>query len=90
MVLANPPPTAGGLNSEAHVVPTVHLEQDSYASVRSYAATPGATASISRMEISDAPAPQVAAFSSRGPAHTGGGNVLTPVSGLHPSSILWF
>ncbi|MFC4588716.1 S8 family serine peptidase [Sphaerisporangium corydalis] len=67
------------LNADLHVVPTVHLDVKDRQAVKDYAATPGATATIDQVKISDnVPAPYVAAFSSRGPLMAGGGDLLKP------------
>ncbi|MEI8332426.1 MAG: S8 family serine peptidase [Chloroflexota bacterium] len=66
MVLVNP--SNNSLNADFHSVPTVHLNNDVYAAVHAYAATPGATATISQAVMDySAPAPYTASFSSRGP-----------------------
>lgn len=66
MVLTNT--SSNSLNGDFHSVPTVHLADTDRAAVRAYAATDGATAtiSVSVMDFS-APAPYTASFSSRGP-----------------------
>jgi hypothetical protein len=58
-----------GLVAEVHSVPTVHVTATDGAAIASYAAKPGATASISKFVtvFNVAPAPVTAAFSSRGP-----------------------
>ena len=77
MVLVNPTPNS--LNADIHYVPTVHLNNVDGAAVKAYAATAGATAALSAgVQTFDAKAPQVAAFSSRGPALSGSGDLLKP------------
>jgi subtilisin family serine protease len=77
MVLTNPTPNS--LNADIHYVPTVHLNNTDGAAVKAYAATAGATASLSAgVQTFGAKAPQVAAFSSRGPALSGAGDLLKP------------
>ncbi|MEV4172043.1 S8 family serine peptidase [Nonomuraea sp. NPDC049709] len=67
------------LNSDLHTIPTVHLSDKDRQAVKDYAATDGATATVEQAKItSDAPAPYVAAFSSRGPLSAGGGDLLKP------------
>ena len=77
MVLTNPTPNS--LNADIHYVPTVHLNNVDGAAVKAYAATPGATASLSAgVQEFGVKAPQVAAFSSRGPALNAAGDILKP------------
>ncbi|TMR96397.1 S8 family serine peptidase [Nonomuraea basaltis] len=67
------------LNADLHSVPSVHLAVKDRQAVKDYAAGDGATATIEQAKVSgDAPAPYVAAFSSRGPLSAGGGDVLKP------------
>ncbi|GAA4975650.1 subtilisin family serine protease [Nonomuraea thailandensis] len=67
------------LNADLHVIPTVHLAVKDRQAVKDYAATAGATATVEQARItSDAPAPYVAAFSSRGPLQAAGGDLLKP------------
>jgi len=77
MVLANTS-SSQSLNADFHSVPTVHLASTYRTAVRAYAATAGATATISKASISlDAPAPYTASFSSRGPLQASG-DLLKP------------
>ncbi|MEV1167979.1 S8 family serine peptidase [Nonomuraea sp. NPDC049784] len=77
MILANV--DENSLNSDLHSVPTVHIAVKDRQTIKDYAATDGATATIDQATISnDAPAPYVAEFSSRGPLAAGGGDVLKP------------
>lgn len=77
MVLANPTPNS--LNADIHYVPTVHVDEVAGAAIKAYAATAGATASLSAgVQELGGKAPQVAAFSSRGPALSGSGDLLKP------------
>jgi len=77
MILVNA--TANSLNADFHFVPTVHLQNTDRDAVRAYAATAGATASISQATIVyNVAAPFTAAFSSRGPLAAGGGDLLKP------------
>ena len=77
MVLVNTSPNS--LNADFHSVPTVHLPVDNRTAVKTYAATPGATAAIAAAAIDlNTPAPFTASFSSRGPSRAAGGNLLKP------------
>jgi len=77
MILANTSPNS--INYDMHYVPTVHIQNTDRAAVKAYAATAGATASISVATIvNNAPAPFTAAFSSRGPLRAGNGDLLKP------------
>ncbi len=76
MVLVNTSPNT--LNGDLHSVPTVHLQSTDRTAVKTYAATAGATATISKAVFDySTPAPLSAAFSSRGPARAGG-DLLKP------------
>ncbi|MEV1003303.1 S8 family serine peptidase [Nonomuraea sp. NPDC050202] len=67
------------LNADLHPIPTVHLAVKDRQAVKDYAATDGATATVEQASITtDAPAPYVAAFSSRGPLQAAGGDLLKP------------
>lgn len=79
MVLVNP--TASSTDLDAHAVPTVHLDADSYDALHAYAATPGATATLLPGNLTDLPSvptPQVAGFSSRGPVEADGSDLVKP------------
>ncbi|MGW5049529.1 S8 family peptidase [Actinokineospora sp. NPDC004072] len=77
MVLVNP--TANSLNGDIHVVPTVHVDHVAGAAIKAYAAGAAPTAALSAgTVVKGVRAPAVAAFSSRGPALTGGGDFLKP------------
>ncbi len=69
---------AGSINADFHSVPTVHINDADGAVVRAYAQTAGATAEIFPSYPSAAPAPEIAAFSSRGPLLAGSGDILKP------------
>jgi len=75
MVLANVTPAS--INADLHYVPTVHVDEGSGAAIRAYAQTEGATATLAGGEIQEAEAPEVVAFSSRGPA-LASGDLLKP------------
>jgi hypothetical protein len=71
--------SANSLNADLHSVPTVHLQNTDRAAVWAYGATAGATASLSAgQQQQGARAPDVASFSSRGPARSSGGDILKP------------
>ena len=77
MVLVNTSPNS--LNADLHAVPTVHVQSTDRPALLAYAATAGATASLSPgSQVTGAVAPDVASFSSRGPALTGSGDLLKP------------
>jgi subtilisin family serine protease len=79
MVLINP--TANSLNADLHYVPSIHLNDDAYAPVTAYVATPGATGAIVALDADDESGtvvPVAADFSSRGPSTTTGGDILKP------------
>ena len=79
MVMTNvPPPDNQGVGADLHYVPTIHLETQHHAAVEAYAATAGATATISKGQITTVPAPFMAGFSSDGPLLAGGGDLLKP------------
>ena len=79
MVMTNvPPPENQGVGADLHYVPTIHLETNHHAAVEAYAATAGATATISKGQITTVPAPFMAGFSSDGPLVAGGGDLLKP------------
>jgi len=77
MILVNVTPNT--VNADFHFVPTVHVADTARAALKAYAATVGATARIAQSTILfNVPAPQTAAFSSRGPLTAGGGDLLKP------------
>ena len=78
MVLANTSPNS--LNADIHAVPTVHVNEIDGAAIKAYVSgTASPTASLSAgVQQFGVKAPQVAAFSSRGPALAGGGDLLKP------------
>jgi subtilisin family serine protease len=78
MVLTNTSPNS--LNADIHYVPTVHLDNVAGAAVKAYVtSTANPTASLSEgVQEFGVKAPQVAAFSSRGPAINAGGDILKP------------
>jgi subtilisin family serine protease len=77
MVLYNP--AANSLNADFHFVPTVHVGPVEGAAVKAYiAGTSAATAALSAATAVQARAPEMAAFSSAGPAHAGVADLLKP------------
>jgi subtilisin family serine protease len=78
MVLTNATPSS--LDVDAHAVPTVHVDAMFRDRVLAYAATPGATATLSPGNSTgyEPPTPQVAGFSSRGPVLADGSDILKP------------
>lgn len=78
MVLANP--TDNSLDGDLHTVPTVHVNPPASAAIKTYAATSGATATLTQGNQSSTtiPYPQIAGFSSRGPSTGTGGDTLKP------------
>jgi subtilisin family serine protease len=77
MVMYNSPDSS--LNADFHFVPTVHVNQASGLAIKTYAASPGATATINAATIIyNAAAPFTASFSSRGPLLAGNGDLLKP------------
>jgi hypothetical protein len=76
MVLAD---NGGGLVSEAHSVPSVHVSAADGAAIKAYAVAQAANASaaLSAFAIKTAPAPIMAGVSSRGP-NAGDSNMLKP------------
>ena len=77
MVLANVGPNS--LDADIHYVPTVHVDVVAGAAIKAYAATPGATATLSKGAfVSGVEGPYVASFSSRGPSLVGDGDMIKP------------
>ncbi|WP_412541288.1 S8 family peptidase [Longispora sp. K20-0274] len=77
MVLYNPTPNS--LAADLHAVPTVHVNNVEGAAIKAYIAAGGTPkASLSAAEQYSARAPEMAGFSSYGPALAGGGNLLKP------------
>lgn len=78
MVLVNL--TENSLDGDIHTVPTVHLNPPASVSVKTYAATAGATATLKSGNSTSVkmPYPQVAGFSSRGPSTSSNGDLIKP------------
>ncbi|HEX6681547.1 MAG TPA: S8 family peptidase [Candidatus Limnocylindrales bacterium] len=77
MVLANTS-DAQSINGDWHYVPTIHISATQAAPIKAYAATAGATASMSVTDPNPVTAPAMAGFSSFGPALAGNGDLLKP------------
>jgi hypothetical protein len=65
------------VNADLHFLPTIHIDSTDGAAARAYSQTSGATATIAGGIPVVAEAPEVAGFSSRGPA-LAGGDLLKP------------
>ncbi|QHF23576.1 S8 family serine peptidase [Rathayibacter sp. VKM Ac-2804] len=78
MLLLNPFPNA--LHVDDHSVPSIQIDSQAYDAITAYAGTVGATATLSEGDSTGVgiPVPQVAGFSSRGPAEADGADVLKP------------
>jgi subtilisin family serine protease len=80
MVLANVTPNS--LDTDIHAVPTVQVDDVSGAKIKSYVSSTAApTIAIAVGDTTGArpePIPQIAGFSSRGPAESVGANILKP------------
>ena len=76
MVLTNTGP--GSLNSDFHAVPTVHVDVTARAKITAYLAGTTAPTAAFVPGSSGVQVPEVAAFSSRGPSTTTGGDILKP------------
>ncbi|WP_307813906.1 S8 family peptidase [Micromonospora luteifusca] len=70
-----------GVNSQdadTHSVPTVHILDTDAVPILAYIASGNATATVSAGHLTSVEAPQVAGFSSAGPSHFNGGDLLKP------------
>ncbi|GAA1638147.1 S8 family peptidase [Actinoplanes couchii] len=76
MILYNDPDNS--VNADYHFVPTVHVDSAAGLAIKAYAATAGATASLSASTAFKTRAPEMATFSSKGPARAGNGDLLKP------------
>lgn len=76
MVLYNNPDSS--INADYPYVPTIHVNSTAGLAIKAYAAGAGATASLSASTTVTVRAPQMATFSSRGPALAGSGDLLKP------------
>lgn len=70
---------AQSLNADFHAVPSIHVSATNGAPIKEYEATAEApTAAISAPGVGEVIAPEMAGFSSFGPALAGGGDLLKP------------
>ncbi|HWS32121.1 MAG TPA: S8 family serine peptidase [Actinoplanes sp.] len=76
MIIYNNPDNS--INADYHFVPTVHVDSAAGLAIKAYAATAGATASLSAATAYRTRAPEMATFSSKGPARAGNGDLLKP------------
>jgi subtilisin family serine protease len=77
MILYNPTPNS--INADFHAIPTVHVGHTEGPAIKAYiAGTAAPTASMTAAVRKTAKAPQIASFSSSGPARAGGGDLLKP------------
>jgi hypothetical protein len=80
MILVNVEGGSTSLDSDAHAVPTIHLPKENHDAIFAYVSgTTNATSTIFDSFMGPSPvAPDVASFSSRGPALASGGDILKP------------
>ncbi len=72
-------PTPNSLNADFHSVPSIHVDEIAGPAIKAYiAGTASPTATISAVLPVPVRAPQMAGFSSTGPARAGGGDLLKP------------
>jgi hypothetical protein len=76
MILYNVAPNT--LNADYHFVPSIHVDEVAGAALKAYVATSAPTAALSAGQRVTVPAPDAAAFSSRGPSTASGGDLLKP------------
>ena len=78
MVLTNPTPSS--IDPDAHSIPSVHVDARFREPIVAYAATPGATVTLTNGNLTDytPPTPALAGFSSRGPVLADGSDILKP------------
>jgi hypothetical protein len=78
MVLTNATPSS--IDPDAHSIPTVHVDARFRAPIVAYAATPGATVTLTDGNSTsyEPPTPALAGFSSRGPVLADGSDILKP------------
>ena len=89
MVLFNP--SANSLDADFHAVPTVHVDQIAGSAVTAYAATANPTVSFQLGDTtggSPTVVPQIAGFSSRGPAIASDSDVIKPDISAPGASVL--
>ena len=78
MILANLEDSGQSISADFHFVPSIHVDPASGAAIRAYAQSGEAHAEITAGEQLIVEAPEVANFSSRGPALAGKGDLLKP------------
>ena len=78
MVLYNVSPDADDIAADKHAVPTIHISVADGKKLLTYLDSSKPTASLGAGEEYKAEAPEMAAFSSAGPALAGGGDLLKP------------
>jgi subtilisin family serine protease len=69
------------VNADLHSLPAIHVDSAAGSAIAAYVTSAGASATASWPNatiVLNAPAPDVAGFSSRGPSRAGGGDVLKP------------
>jgi subtilisin family serine protease len=72
-------PTVNSINADFHAVPTIHVGPTEGATIKAYiAGTAAPTGSMTAAVKKKQRAPQIAAFSSSGPAIAAGGDLLKP------------
>ena len=76
MILANTSPSS--LNADLHYVPTIHIDEVDGVAVKAYVASAASPTATIGAVSGAAPAPKMAAFSSRGPSLGAGGDLLKP------------
>lgn len=77
MILANTSP--GSLDADFHSVPTVHVDEVAGAAIKAHVTAGGTTALLPGNQTGVVtPVPQIAGFSSRGPALANGSSLLKP------------
>ena len=78
MVLTNPTPSS--IDPDAHAIPSVHVDARFREPIVAYAATAGATVTLTDGNQTDyePPTPALAGFSSRGPVEADGSDILKP------------
>jgi subtilisin family serine protease len=76
MVMYNPSPNS--LNADFQAVPSIHVDTPTGEAIKTYAATAGATGALTAAVRKKARAPQIASFSSSGPAESSAGDLLKP------------
>jgi subtilisin family serine protease len=76
MILYNP--AAASVDADFHHVPSIHVDHTVGPRLKAYAGSSGPTAALSNSRPVTVRAPQMAAFSSFGPAIAGGGDLIKP------------